>query len=99
MVRKVDREVNRTIQEEQLMYGFDDCHYEEQFKKLGNLWFVVKFYMAINIYLLAYTLVSLVMGVSLQSTHSVEDPIKSCNVLTTYNPVDEIFWVIKRCLA
>ena len=80
-------------------YGYQESHFEVERKKLKNLWFVVKFFLATESYILIFTIWSFTRGrINIkgydEATYDIN--IKVCNLITGIESLDIIFWTLKR---
>lgn len=67
------------------MYGYQDSHFDDCRSYLRSMWTLNKFYFALTIFAVIYSLVTFIQSMRTEGR---------CDVITTNQEVDNILWLL-----
>ena len=73
------------------------------FSKLKDLWLIIKFYLVISFYQMAFAFISYCWAIHIRDckdpNHTFNHEWFKCNVITNIPAIDRIFWFLSRCFS
>lgn len=102
-VKTVEDSTLEYISKEKNWYGYRDEHFHDQYKRINNLWLIMKVYSVMSFYLLCFTIISFLWAQHIQdcdqSEHTLHHKYLKCNVITMIPVIDTWLWFLSRMFA